>query len=85
MNEVLMDSIWFLEEHGLIGYVNFKYRSDLLIKIVDLFDWSDSETNQIFISLLKSGFNILQEVEEDKVNKERQSEEDESNDLEKRF
>ena len=84
MNEAWMEGIWFLEEHGLVDYVNFKLQSDLSIKIMDLFDWLDSETNQIFISLLNCWFNILQEVEEAKVIKERQSEEDDSNELERR-
>ena len=47
MDESLMEDLWFLEEHRQVGYMNFKLQSDLSIKIIDLFDWSDSETNQI--------------------------------------
>ena len=48
------------------------------------FDWTNSETNQISISFLNICFNILQEVEEAKVIKERQSEEDDLNELKRR-
>ena len=80
----LMEGIRFLEEHGLVGYVNFKLQRDLSIKKMDFFDWTNSETNQISISFLNICFNILQEVEEAKVIKERQSEEDDLNELKRR-
>ena len=35
-----------LEEHELVGYVNFELQSNLSIKMMDLFDWLDSETYQ---------------------------------------